>query len=82
MLDATVGNRRENRFVLPPFFTEGIFPIDVGLDAVAITNVHDCGTGQPGDGALQCFDTPGIHFVEKHVERWFVELNHIDAVGF
>ena len=74
--------RRENLLVLPPLAAERRLPVDVGLDAVAVADVHGGGAFEPVDGAVQRLDAPVRDLVHVDVERRLVELDHVDAVGF
>ena len=59
---------------------ERILPVDVGLDAVAVADVHGGGAAEPVDGAVERLDAPARHLVHEHVESRLVELDHVDAV--
>ena len=58
-----------------------IFPIDVGLNAIAVANVNSSGTGQPLRRTLQSFHTPVCRLFHVHIESGLVELNNVHAVG-
>src|SRR5207248_5792583 len=45
LVDAACRERRKDRLVLPPFAAERRLPVDVGLDAVAVTDVDRRGAG-------------------------------------
>ena len=79
--DAALGQRRKRRLVLPPFAPERRLPVDIGLDAVAVADVHGGGAGEPLDRAVQRLDAPAGDLVHVDVERRLVELDHVDAVG-
>jgi hypothetical protein len=46
LLNAALGQGRKHFFVLTPLMAQGIFPIDVGLNAIALANVNSGGAGQ------------------------------------
>ena len=58
LLDAALGERREDLLVLAPLAAQRRLPVDVGLDAVAVADVHGGGAGEPVDRALQRLDAP------------------------
>ena len=72
---------REGLFVLAPLGSERLFPVGIGLDAVAVADVDRGLALQPFDGALQRGDAPVIDLVKKDVKRRFVELDNIHARG-
>ena len=72
----------KNILVLPPLVAEGILPVDIGLDAVAVADVHGSRAFEPVDGAMQCFDAPACDIIHEHIESRLVELNHVNAVFF
>ncbi len=74
--------RRENFLVLPPFRAQRVLPVDVGLDAVPVADVHRSAAFQPLDGAVQRVDAPALHVVHVDVEGRLVELDHVHALGF
>ena len=39
-------DRGENRFVLTPFVAQRLLPVEVGLNAVAVANVHGGRAGE------------------------------------
>ena len=57
-----------------------LLPVEVGLDAVAVADVHAGRALQAGDRALQRVDAPALDVVHVDVERRLVELDHVDAV--
>ena len=59
---------------------ERLLPVEVGLDAVAVADVHAVVHFRPCDGALERVDAPALHVVHVDVERRLVELDHVDAV--
>ncbi|KAG1248660.1 hypothetical protein G6F68_013701 [Rhizopus microsporus] len=70
---------RERFLVLAPLRAQRLLPVGVGLDAVAVADVH-------GGFALQSFNrpfqrghAPVVHFVEEHIEGRLVELDDVDA---
>ena len=44
---AALGERRKDLLVLPPLAAERVLPVDIGLDAVAVADVHGGGAGEP-----------------------------------
>ena len=58
-----------------------MLPIGIGLDAVAVTDVHGGRAGEAFGGALQRSYTPVVDLIHVDVEGWLIELHHIDAVG-
>ena len=46
LVDAASGQRRKHRLVLAPFIAQGILPVSIGLDTVAIADVYHCLTVQ------------------------------------
>ena len=81
-VDPARRQRRKNLLVLPPLAAERRLPVDVGLDAVAVADVHGGGAVEARDGAVQRLDAPGRDLFHVDVERRLVELDHVDAVGF
>ena len=81
LVNAALGQGREYFFVLTPFLAQGVFPIDIGLDAIAIANVHGSGAGQPLRCALQGFHAPVRGFFHVDIESGFVKLNDVDTVS-
>src|SRR5262249_7162867 len=51
LADPAFADRWKNLLILPPFAAERVFPIDVGFNAVAVTDVH-------GGGAFEAIDGP------------------------
>src|SRR6202521_3060453 len=81
LTDRRLRQQREGLLVLPPLRAEGGFPVDIGFDAVAVTDM-DRGTAfEPLGGTLEGGDAPGPHFVEIDVERRLIELDHVDPSG-
>ena len=75
-----LGQRREDRLVLAPFAAQRRLPVDVGLDAVAVADVHRRRALEALRGALQRGDAPLGHLAHEHVEGRLVELDGVDAV--
>ena len=65
--------------VLAPFVAEGLLPGDVGLDAVAVADVHRGLAREAPARALERGDAPVAHLVEVDVEGGLVELDHVHA---
>ena len=80
LLDPAFRQRGEDLLVLAPGFAERLLPVEVGLDAVAVADVHAGRALQPGDGAVQGVDAPALDVVHVDVEGRLVELDHVDAV--
>ena len=59
LLDLALRQRRENLLVLAPLAAERVLPVDIGLDAVAVADVHGGGAFEALDGAMQRLDAPG-----------------------
>ena len=66
--------------VLPPLVAEGILPVNVGLDPIAVADVHGGLAFEPVNGAMHRFDTPAGDVIHEHIESRLVELNNINAV--
>ena len=73
------GEQRKRLLVLAPFAAQRLFPVVVGLDAVAVADVHRRRARQALGRALERAHAPVAHFVEEDVERRLVELDHVDA---
>src|SRR2546425_4702465 len=80
LLDPAPCQGREDLRVLAPLAAERPLPVDVGLDAVAVADVHTGGALQALDRPVQRIDAPALHVVQVHVEGRLVELDHVDAV--
>ncbi|CUI28174.1 Uncharacterised protein [Achromobacter xylosoxidans] len=72
----------EGFLVLAPLRAQRLLPVGVGLDAVAVADVHGGFALQAFDGAFQGGDAPVVHLVEEDVEGRLVELDDVDAGGF
>ncbi len=72
--------RGENLLVLPPLAAERRLPVDVGLDAVAVADVHRGRAFEAVDRAVQRLDAPGRNLFHVDVEGRLVELDDVDAV--
>ena len=46
LLDRAFGDRRKDILILPPLAAERLLPVGIGLDAVAVADVHGGGAGQ------------------------------------
>src|SRR3989454_8083911 len=68
LLDAAFRQGREDLRVLAPLAAERPLPVDVGLDAVAVADVHAGGALQALDRPVQRIDAPALHVVQVHVE--------------
>ena len=79
--DAACRKRRERLLVLPPLAAERRLPVDIGLDAVAVADVHGGLALEAVDRAVQRLDAPGRDLLHVDVERRLIELDHVDAVG-
>ena len=67
--------------VLAPFAAERLLPVDVGLDAVAVADVHRGLAREALGRALERGDAPLGRVVHVDVEGGLVELDDVDAVG-
>jgi hypothetical protein len=81
LVDAAGVERGEDRLVLAPFGAQRLLPVDVGLDAVAVADVHRGLDAQAVDRDVQRVDAPVANVVHEHVEGGFVELDDVDAGG-
>ena len=72
---------REGLFVLAPLRAERLFPVGIGLDAVAVADVDRGFALKPFNGALQRGDAPVIDLIKKDVKRRFIELDNVHACG-
>ncbi|MNM27860.1 hypothetical protein D3C81_383590 [compost metagenome] len=64
---------------MPPLRAQGLFPVGVGFDAVAIANVHGGFALEAFNGPLQRGHAPVVHFVEEDIERGFVKLDDVNT---
>src|SRR5207245_6714160 len=78
--DAALRQGREDLRVLAPLAAERPLPVDVGLDAVAVADVHAGGALQALDRPMQRIDAPALHVVKVHVEGRLVEMDQVDYV--
>src|SRR5207244_9543459 len=60
---------------------QGLLPVRVGLDPVAVADVDDRPAGKPFHRAVQRLDAPVTHLVHVDVEGRLVELDHVHAHG-
>ena len=81
MLNAALGQGRKHFFVLAPLVAQGVFPVHIGGNAVAVANVHCRFAGQPLGGALQGGNAPVGSVFHVDVEGRFVKLDDVHAVG-
>ncbi len=81
LLDAAFGQRRENHLVLAPFLAQRFLPVVVGLDAVAVADVHGGRAGQAPYRNLKRLHAPVGRFTHIDIEGRLVELDDVDAVG-
>jgi hypothetical protein len=81
LIDGAGGEHGKRLLVLAPFRAEPCLPLPVGIDAVAVADVHRRGAAESGDGAIQRRDAPGLHVVHVDVVGRLVELDHVDARG-
>ena len=82
LIDRAPGEHRKGLLVLPPLVAERALPVDIGLDAVAVADVHGGLALEPLGRALQRLDAPGRHLVQIDVVRRLVELDHVHAHCF
>src|SRR6185295_5034717 len=78
LADPAFGKRREKLLVLPPLFAKRILPVDVGLDTVAVADVHGGLALEPVNGTVHRLDTPPGDVVHEHVESRLIELNNVN----
>src|SRR5437763_6139224 len=71
---------RKNLFVLAPLIPQRCLPIEIGLDAITVADVHCGGAAEPGGGAVQSLDAPLADLAHVDVEGWLVELNDLDGI--
>src|SRR5258708_33286247 len=69
LLDAAFRQRREDLLVLAPLRPERLLPVEIGLDAVAVADMHDRRAFQPLNGALEGGNAP------------FLDVGHVDIEG-
>ena len=79
LLDPAAVERREGVLVLTPALAQRLLPLDVGLDAVAVADVHRGRALQPLGRLLQRRHAPFDGLVEIDVEGGLVELDDVDA---
>ncbi len=79
LVDARCGQHRKRFLVLAPLGTEPLFPANVGLDPVAITDMNSGLAAQTLGGPLQGPNPPGLDIIHVDVESRFVKLDHGDA---
>ena len=79
LVDAARVQRREYLLVLAPLAAEGLLPVEVLLDAVAVADVRRRRALQSVDGLVQGLDAPVLHVLREDVEGGLVELDHVDA---
>ena len=79
-LDAGLHQGGENRFILAPLGAQGLFPLNIRLDAVAVANVNRCDAAEPLRGPLERAHAPVRRVLHVDVESRFVKLNDVDAV--
>ena len=75
-------DRREDLLVLAPLAAEGLLPVEVGLDAVAVADVDRRLALEARRCPLERGDAPVVDLVHEDVERGLVELDEIDALRF
>ena len=67
--------------ILTPLLAKRALPLGVGLDAVAVADVHCGGAAQPLRGALQGGDAPIHSVLHVDVEGGLIELDDVNTVG-
>src|SRR5262249_9622216 len=80
LLDRALVDRREGLFILPPFAAERLLPVGVGLNAVAVADMHGGGAEHPFGGALQRLDAPVADLIPVAVEGGLGRLHRVAAV--
>ena len=78
-VDHGVPQQREGLLVLAPLRAQARLPVVVGLDAVAVADVHDGLGAQPLGRPLEDLHAPVPHVVEEDVEGGLVELDDVHA---
>ena len=81
LADAAFGKCWKDGLVLPPLLAQGFLPVQVGLDAVAVADVHSSGAGEPFCGAFQRLHAPSCGIFQVNVEGRFVKLDDVHAIG-
>ena len=81
LLDAAARQGREDRLVLAPLLAQGLFPVQVRLDAVAIANMHGGGAGQATGCTLQGPHAPVGSVLHVNIEGGLVKLDDVHPVG-
>ena len=81
LVDAALGQCGEDGFVLPPFIAQGAFPVGIGLNAVAVADMHGRGAGQALGGAFQCLHAPFGGLLHIDVEGGFIKLDDVHPIG-
>ena len=81
LLDAAARQGRENGLVLTPLLTQGLLPVQVGLDAIAVADVHGSGAGQATGRALQRPHAPVGRVLHVDIEGGLVKLDDVHPVG-
>ena len=79
LLDLAAIERREGLFVLAPAVAQRLLPLDVGLDAVAVADVHRGRAFQALGRLLQRRHAPLDGLAEIDVEGRLVELDDVDT---
>jgi hypothetical protein len=81
LVDAAAGKRGEHRLVLAPFVAQGALPVGIGLDAVAVADVHRRRAGQALRRALERLHAPVGGILHVDIEGGLVELDDVHAIG-
>ena len=78
-VDAGLLQLGKGLLILPPLRAQGLFPVRIGLDAVAIADVYGRFTLEPLQCPLQRGDAPVVHLIKEHVKRRLIKLDDIDT---
>src|SRR5690625_5644052 len=80
-IDARLPEPGERLLVLTPLRPQGLLPVRIGLDAVAVADMNSRFAFQAFSGSLQRRNAPALDVVEEDVEGRLVELDDVDAGG-
>ena len=72
----------ESLFILSPLRAQGLFPIGIGLDAIAIANMHSRFTLKAFNCPFQGGNPPVIHLIEEHIKGGLIKLDNINPRRF
>src|SRR5207247_2145441 len=78
LVDPAPGEEGERRLVLTPLAAERRLPVDVGLDAVAVADMHGGRAADALDRPVKRLDPPRRDVVQVDIERGLVELEDVE----